>query len=87
MIHRMCISQFVWSCQPMYSLGVQCKEEIQESIIWTRTPAATPDNTTAVLIVPCPGQFVGNDTSESISKSHTVTLPMSYSFNFIYFMP
>lgn len=57
------------SCYALSSAtGIQCKEEIQESVTWVRTPAASVDNSSGGLTVPCPGYNVEDNTT-AIRKS------------------
>lgn len=59
-----------------FVIGVQCKEEIQESIVWARTPAATDDGSLAVLHVACPGQ------EKLVNSSNIGKLPVCNHFLF-----
>ena len=43
--------------------GVQCKEEIQESVKWDRTPVPR-DKHMALLEKPCPGYDPADNTTE-----------------------
>lgn len=46
-----------------YLTGVQCKEEIQESVMWVRTPVPR-DKQSALLELPCPGYDLTDNTTE-----------------------
>ena len=59
-----CAQQVVNSICP---LGVQCKQEVQESVTWARTPAATNNGSVAVVKMPCPG-FDNVDNSTIVRK-------------------
>ncbi|KAF6020996.1 hypothetical protein EB796_020643 [Bugula neritina] len=45
---------------------VQCKEEVRESVTWSRTPAITEEGIVAELSVPCPGYTITDNSSGTI---------------------
>jgi len=51
--------------------GVQCKEEVRESVTWSRTPAITEEGIVAELSVPCPGYTITDNSSGTIIRKYT----------------